>query len=84
MNDAKSTHDAASTARTQSMTDGRIGTGKNAGVRNVSDGKSNPSVSRAKSAGYAHDPDLRVGAKGTMHQDIGESICLQKGNDCKE
>ena len=66
----------------QSMTDGRIGEGKHSGVRNVPGGTQRSSESDKKRNAGEHDPDVRVGAKGVMHQDIGESICLQPGNDC--
>lgn len=86
---------AAGQLRDQSETEGRIGEGKNAGVRNVAGGagdaddtKSGVGTQRSAASdrkrgdGTPRDPDVRVGAKGVMQQDIGESICLQPGNDC--
>ena len=70
--------------RDQSETEGRIGEGKNAGVRNAADGTTacgcSGSDGNAKRADATRNPDVRVGAKGVMQQDIGESICLQPGN----
>lgn len=66
----------------QSMTEGRIGEGKNSGVRNVLGGTQRSKESDKKRGSNAFDPDVRVGAKGVMHSDIGESICLQPGNEC--
>ncbi len=68
--------------RDQSETEGRIGEGKNAGVRNVAGGTQRSAESDRKHVDSTRDPDVRVGAKGVMHLDIGESICLQPGNDC--
>ena len=77
--------------RDQSETEGRIGEGKNAGVRNThSDVRNAPGgkgTQRSETSDQKHvadkrDPDVRVGAKGVMHLDIGETICLQPGNDC--
>ena len=70
--------------RDQSETEGRIGEGKNAGVRNLAGGAGTQrsEESDRKRTDSTRDPDVRVGAKGVMHLDIGESICLQPGNDC--
>lgn len=76
----------ANELRDQSETEGRIGEGKNAGVRNAAGGGAGTQRSEAsdrKRDGVTRDPDVRVGAKGVMHLDIGESICLQPGNDCE-
>ena len=70
--------------RDQSETEGRIGEGKNAGVRNVANGTQRFETGYKGRSAAQRDPDLRVGAKGVMHQDIGESICLQSGNECEE
>ena len=76
----------------QSETEGRIGEGKNAGVRNnpasIRNAPGGASTQRSETSDQKHvadkrDPDVRVGAKGVMHLDIGESICLQEGNDCQ-
>lgn len=78
--------------RDQSETEGRIGEGKNAGVRNnpasIRNAPGGSSTRRSETSDQKHvagtrDPDVRVGAKGVMQLDIGESICLQPGNDCK-
>ena len=70
--------------RDQSETEGRIGEGKHAGVRNVVAGGTQRSEASDRARGNGmRDPDVRVGAKGVMQQDIGESICLQDGNDCR-
>ena len=45
--------------------------------------KSRDAAKHAPPAPKMRDPDVRVGAKGVMQQDIGESICLQDGNDCR-
>lgn len=75
----------------QSETEGRIGEGKNAGVRNspasIRNAPGGADTQRSETSDQKHvagkrDPDVRVGAKGVMHLDIGESICLQEGNDC--
>ncbi len=71
--------------RDQSETEGRIGEGKNAGVRNVAGGGVGTQRSKEsdlKRTDAVRNPDVRVGAKGVMNLDIGESICLQSGNDC--
>lgn len=68
--------------RDQSETEGRIGEGKNSGVRNVKGGVQRSAESDRKRIDSMRDPDVRVGAKGVMHLDIGESICLQSGNEC--
>lgn len=70
--------------RDQSETEGRIGEGNNAGVRNSPGGAGTQrnEESDRKNIGTTRDADVRVGAKGVMHQDIGESICLQPGNEC--
>ncbi|MBQ9043393.1 MAG: hypothetical protein IJ111_11355 [Eggerthellaceae bacterium] len=68
--------------RDQSETEGRIGEGKNAGVRNVQGGTQRDEMSDRKRVAGVRNPDVRVGAKGVMQQDIGESICQQSGNDC--
>ena len=69
--------------RDQSETEGRIGEGRNAGVRNVADGTQRFETGYKGRNAAQRDPDLRVGAKGVMQQDIGESICLQPGNECE-
>lgn len=78
--------------RDQSETEGRIGQGKNAGVRNtpasIRNAPDGANTQRSETSDRKHvagkrDPDVRVGAKGVMHLDIGESICLQEGNDCQ-
>ena len=76
--------DATTRLLDQSETDGRIGNGKNAGVRNMADGTGihRPDANERSQTASDRDPDVRVGAKGVMHLDIGESICLQSGNDC--
>ena len=77
----------ANVLRDQSETEGRIGEGKNAGVRNDSSNTSRGAphaqcsvAGDGKRADYKRNPDVRVGAKGAMQLDIGESICLQPGN----
>ena len=74
---------ATPTTPDQSETEGRIGEGKNAGVRNVPGGTQRSEASDLKRTGFTRDPDVRVGARGVMQQDIGASICLQDGNDCR-
>ena len=69
--------------RDQSETEGRIGEGKNAGVRNVIGGTQRSQESDRKIGDAVRNPDVRMGAKGVMQQDIGESICLQPGNECE-
>ncbi len=70
--------------RDQSETEGRIGEGRHSGVRNVEAGGTQRSEANDRKRGSGGlDPDVRVGAKGVMQQDIGESICLQDGNDCR-
>ena len=73
----------------RSYTEGRMGNGRNTGIRSLPGGITSPSTTRVNANDIAgpngsdsSDPDLRVGAKGIMHQDIGESICRQPGNDC--
>ena len=68
-----------------SYTEGRMGTGKNAGVRNADGGVQRRDEGKFGKRGFGYpDPDIRVGARGAMQQNIGESICLQPGNDCSE
>lgn len=81
MNGAQGTA-AKGRLRDQSETEGRIGEGKNAGVRNVAGATQRSEASDRRRVEGVRDPDVRVGAKGVMHQDIGESICLQPGNAC--
>lgn len=62
---------------------GRPGEGKHSGVRNVVGGGTQRNAQAdIKRNAKERDLDVRFGAKGVMHQDIGESICLQPGNDC--
>lgn len=82
-------HHSDSAPPDRSHTEGRMGTGKNTGVRSAIGGTERPDAARinasdvsGRNGSDSSDPDLRVGAKGIMHQDIGESICRQPGNDC--